>query len=378
MTRRGVRVLQLVTRLNIGGPARHALLIARLLGSEFPMTLAAGYPTPTEGEMSDPAVAVRRVPLVRPVRPADDVRALWAVRRLLVEERPALVATHMAKAGAVGRLTALSVRPRPRLVHTFHGHVFEGYFSPAARRAFLETERWLARTTDALVAVSSEVRDELLGLGIGRPEQYRVLPLGIDLEPFLAIDRPDGRLRAHLGIGPGTPLVGMVGRLVPIKDGDTMLAAIARLEHAHLAVVGDGEERDRLERKAASLGISARVHFVGWWDDVAGAMSDLDVVALSSRNEGTPSSLIEALAARRPVVATRVGGVASVVDDEETGSLVPAGDPDTLADRIDRLLRDPAHRRALGDRGRERVRQRFGIDRWISELRALYSELLSR
>ena len=327
--------------------------------------------------MSDPEVPIRRVSLVRPVRPRSDARAVWQVRRLITEQRTALVSTHMAKAGTIGRIAACSVRPRPRLVHTFHGHVLDGYFRPGVERAFVEMERVLARVTDAFVAVSTEVRDSLLELGVGRPEQYRVLPLGLDLEPFLAVDRPSGALRAHLGIGAQTPLVGMVGRLVPIKDGDTMLGAMAKLRDAHLVVVGDGDERARMERRAADLGVAGRVHFVGWWKDLPGAISDLDVVALSSRNEGTPSSLIEALAAGRPVVATRVGGVGSVVDDGVTGYLVPPGDSAALAGRLEQLLGDPDRRQAFGASGRARSRSRFSIDRLISELHELYEEVLA-
>lgn len=339
--------------------------------------LVAGIPTESEGEMTDPRVPLQRVPLVRPVRPATDARALFAVRRVLRAHRPAVLATHMAKAGTVGRLAALSLRPRPRLVHTFHGHVLDGYFRPRAERAFLEVERRLARRTDAFVAVSPEVRDSLLDLGVGRPEQYRVVPLGLDLDPFLAVGGPTGGLRAHIGLGAGTPLVGMIGRLVPIKDGVTMLDAIARLPDAHLAVVGDGEDRDRLVHHARARGIGERTHFVGWWPDVPAAVADVDVVALSSRNEGTPASLIEALAAERPVVATRVGGVSSVVDDGVTGFLVPAGDSDALARRIGQLLADPHLRRRFGTEGRARSRSRFGVDRLVAELRDLYREVLA-
>lgn len=370
------RVVRLVTRLNIGGPARQALFLSRALEPEFSTVLAAGLPGASEGELSDPAVAVARVPFVRPVDPRADARALLAARRLLQRERPALVHTHMAKAGAIGRLAAWSVRPRPRTVHTFDGHVLDGYFSRPVEQAFVAAERLLALGTDAIVAVSPQTRDTLLGLGIGRPEQFHVIPHGVDLEPFLRVTGPTGRLRRHLGIGPGTPLVGVVGRLVPIKEVGTVLEAAARLPGAHLAVIGDGEDRQALEAQAAGVGLGGRAHFLGWWDDIPGAMADLDVVALTSRNEGTPLSLIEASGAGRPVVASDVGGVRFVVDAGRSGFVVPHGDLGQLVSRISQLLGDPVLRQRMGEAGRRHVRDRFDNARMRADMARLYADLL--
>jgi glycosyltransferase involved in cell wall biosynthesis len=370
------RVMRLITRMNIGGPARHALLLTRGLEPHYQTILAAGKPAPTEGELTDPEVPVVRVPLVRPLQPAADAHAVATVRRLLAERRPALIHTHMAKAGAVGRLAAWSTRPRPRTVHTFHGHVLDGYFGPRARRAIIETERMLARRTDALVAVSPEIRDEVLAAGIGRPSQFHVIPVGLDLEAFLAVDQPSGRLRARLGLSTTTPLVGVIGRLVPIKDHATLLNAMSRLPEAHLAVIGDGELRATLEQRARELRLARRVHFTGWWEDMPSAVADLDVVALPSRNEGTPVALIEASAAARPVVATDVGGVRTVVVPGTTGLLAAPGDSAQLADSLRQLLNDPAARRRMGEAGREHVWRRFGHDRLLREVGELYADLL--
>lgn len=373
--RPGPGVVRLITRLNVGGPARQALLLTRELQDTFPTVLAAGRPSASEGEMSDPDVTVRHVPLVRPMHPPADMQALWAVRRLLLETRPAIVHTHMAKAGAVGRAVARSVSPRPRTVHTFHGHVLEGYFSASVQRVFVELERRLAGQTDALVAVSDEIRDALLDLRIGRPEQYRVIPLGFDLSSFTAVDEPTGVLRKSLGLDADVPLVGVIGRLVPIKDLGTAIAVVTRLPGVHLAFVGDGECRADLEEQVRQLGVADRVHFTGWWPDIAGALSDVDVVALTSRNEGTPVSLIEAAAAGRASVATRVGGVPLVVEDGVTGYLAGAGDVDGLATLIAKLLAEPETRRAMGRAGRRRALDRFGKDRLLADITALYSEL---
>jgi len=380
-------ILLLVTRLNVGGPARQALALAKAMPEHWPTVLAAGSPSAAEGELTFPDVPVVHVPLVRPINPAADLRALYAARKLLAASGARLVHTHMAKAGTVGRLAALSYRGtsqggsprRPRLVHTFHGHVLQGYFGAAQQRGFLELERLLARYTDVLVAVSPEVRDELVDLGIGRPAQYRVIDLGIDFGPLLAVGgpgAPSGRLRSALGLGADVPLIGVVGRLVPIKDHATLFSALAATPGAHLAVLGDGELRAGLEDLARALGIAQRTHFTGWWQDMPSALADLDVVALSSRNEGTPAAIIEALGAARPVVATDVGGVRHVVQDGETGWLCPSGDAEALAGLLARAITQPRVAARMAKEGRRRVTARFGQDRMVAEHVAIYAELL--
>jgi glycosyltransferase involved in cell wall biosynthesis len=371
--------VSLLTRLNVGGPAQQVLLLHRHLPPRLPAVLAAGRPPTQEGELSAQGLEVRHVPLVRPVRPVTDAAALAAVTRLLAATRPGVLHTHMAKAGAVGRLAAtlLPRRRRPRVVHTFHGHVLDGYFGAGRQRAFVELERWLARRSDLLVAVSEEVRDELLELRIGRPGQYEVIPLGIDLDRYEGL-RPTGALRRAVGVGPEVPLAGVLGRLVPVKDHATLLEALARLPRLHLAVLGDGERRHELTALARQLGVAERAHFTGWWQDVPGALGDLDVVVLSSRHEGTPVALIEALAAGRPVVATNVGGVPSVVEDGVTGWLCPPGDAEALAAALEGALADPAAARARAERGRERVVARFGVARMVADHVALYDGLLGR
>jgi glycosyltransferase involved in cell wall biosynthesis len=371
-------VVRLITRLNVGGPARQALLLTHHLADDFPTTLGAGRPTASEGELLDERVPVRRLPLVRPLRPVVDARAVVAVRRLLRETDARILHTHMAKAGTVGRTAARTLSPRPRTVHTFHGHVLDGYFSAPVRSAFVEIERRLARVTDVLVAISDEIRDELLDLGIGRPSQYRVIPLGFDLAPFFAVEGGRGELRARLGLAPDVPLVGIIGRLVPIKDHVTAFQAMARLPGVHLAVVGDGELRADLEARVRRMHLDRRVHFTGWMTDVASVVSDVDVVVLTSRNEGTPVSLIEAAACGRAAVATDVGGVRAVVEDGVNGYLARPGDAEQLAAFLDRVLRDVEGRRRMGEAGRARVRDRFSQERLLRDVRDLYGELSER
>lgn len=368
------KILRVITRLNIGGPSRQALSLATALRPEYETVLVAGRPGPHEGEMSEEGVAVVRAPLVREVSPRHDAQAFFQLRSLIKQWRPDVVHSHQAKAGAVARLAARG--SRSRTVHTFHGHVLDGYFSDRARTAFLSAERFLARRTDVLIAVSQEIQDALLDLGIGAEEQWRVVPLGFDLEPFLRIEGIDQGVRRQLGLNPEVPLVGVVGRLAPIKDHSTLFGAIARLDGVHLAVFGDGELRDELRREVSGLGLVERVHFMGWWTDVAAAMAGVDVVALTSRSEGTPVSLIEALASGRPVVATDVGGVRSVVVDGISGYLVAAGSVIDAADALQAILSDPQKGSEMGAAGRGFVAERFTQARLVADIQRLYSSLL--
>ncbi len=371
----------LLTRMNIGGPARQVLDIAREMQLVIPLGVAAGRTAPDEGEMTDAAVAVTGVPLVRPLSPVLDARALAACRSLLGRRRPGVLHTHMAKAGTLGRLAALSLAParRPRLVHTFHGHVLDGYFGRRQRDAFLGVERWLARFTDRFIAVSPQVRDELLGLGIGRPEQYEVIPLGLNLNMMLRVGPPGGTgpLRAALSMGPDVPLAICAARLVPIKDHATLLRALREVQGLNLALLGDGELRSSLQQLAHELGVGDRVHFMGWWSDMAGALGDADVVVLASRNEGTPVVLIEALAAARPVVATDVGGTSYVVQHGRTGRLCPPGDEGALAEALKQVLSDKAGAAAMAETGRSVVLERFSLGAALANHLRLYQDLLA-
>ncbi|MDA8296258.1 MAG: glycosyltransferase [Actinomycetota bacterium] len=277
----------------------------------------------------------------------------------------------------VGRLAALSVRPRPRIVHTYHGHVLQGYFGRAQQRTFLEIERALARVSDALIAVSPEIRDELVDLGVGRASQYHVIPVGLDLAPFVSAKATRHALRSRLCVGARTPVIAVVGRLVPIKDHETLFLALRELPGVHLAIIGDGELRTRLEGRAMALGIADRITFLGWITDLPDVVAEADVVVLASRNEGTPLAVIEAMAAGRPVVATDVGGIPHVVQHGESGLLCPPGHPGDLATAIRRLLDAPELGHQLASEGQRRVLQRFDVQRMVAVHQSLYGDLLA-
>ncbi|HEY7142416.1 MAG TPA: glycosyltransferase family 4 protein [Methylomirabilota bacterium] len=380
-----IRLLRVITRLNVGGPALHTtLLTERLFPDRYDSIVATGAVASDEADylalFGRPGDRVVRVPaLRREVHPAADVAALAALVRLMRRFRPHVVHTHTAKAGALGRLAARLTHV-PVVLHTYHGHVFDGYFGPRRARVFLSVERALARHTDCLIAVSNAVRRDLLALGVGRAEQFRVIPPGLDLDPLLGADAMRGALREELRIPPDATLVGIVARLVHIKAHEVFLGAAARVAReapgCRFIVIGDGERRAELEVLAARDGLATRAHFLGWRRDLPRIYADLDIVALTSRSEGSPVALIEAMAAGRPVVATRVGGVPDVVDDGVTGRLVPPGDAAAAAGAILELLSDPKRAQTIGQAARERVAPRFSVARLLTDLDELYRALL--
>lgn len=388
-------VVRIITRLNIGGPSIQATRLTGALDAYgFSTTLIHGRLGHGEGDMSyllaPGARALYVESLRRPLSPLADLRALWQLYGELKRARPAIVHTHMAKAGLLGRIAAAAYNltrggaPRARVIHTYHGHVLEGYFSPLMTGVFIALERVLARVSDAIVAISPAIERELRdGFRIGRAAQYRVVPLGFDLSGFAAIDdraRADARIR--LEVAANAEVVSTVGRLTAIKQHRLFLdaiAAAARTRPRLLALVaGDGELRDDLETYARQLGINDRVRFLGWRRDLPVIYGATDVFVLTSRNEGTPVALIEAMASGVPGVSTDVGGVKDVIDSSDVGARVADGDVAGLAAHIVRYLADPDLRRRTGQRGRAAVLDRYSLDRLVRDITALYRDLLAR
>jgi glycosyltransferase involved in cell wall biosynthesis len=385
-----VRVLRLIARLNMGGPALHVSYLTNGLADRgYETTLAAGSLARGESSMSFVAeelgVEVEAIPqLHREISPLYDPLTVARIVRLIQAVRPHILHTHTAKAGAVGRIAAAlagTARP-PIVVHTFHGHVLRGYFDPARTAFFRALERSLALKTTRLVAVSPEVRDDLVGLGVAPAEKFSVIRLGIDLERRLAAS-DDGRasLRRLFGVAADEFVVGWVGRMTAIKRVDDVLLAFRALRErgvaARLCLVGDGPDREAVEQLAHDLGVARHTLFAGYQRDVAPYYSFFDAFVLPSANEGTPVSAIESLASGRPVVATGVGGTPDVVEHGADGILVRVGDVDAIADALERLAQDPELRRRLGEHGRARVVPRYRVERLVDDVDALYRELLS-
>lgn len=388
-TRTGVeriRVLRIIARMNVGGPARQVTALAQGLdGDRFEHRVLVGVVGPGEVDfLQEQAldIGVRTITgLGRAVRPADDLRAYVSIIRELRAFRPHVVHTHTAKAGFLGRLAVLVSHPRrrgrPSLVHTFHGHLLKGYFPPRVTMAVTVLERWLARRTDLFVAVGARVRDELLAAGVGQRHQYRIVPPGI----AWSSPPPRATARAALGIDGGGPVVVFVGRLAPVKRPDRFVDMAGRVlrqvPSAMFVVVGGGELEQDLRAQVVAAGLDNSVRLLGWRSDVELAYAASDVVVLTSDNEGTPVSLIEAALAGRPVVTTDVGSVAEVVVDGETG-LVVEPDAAALAAAVVSLLVDDGIGRRFGAEARRRAEERFSAQRLVADTAKLYNELLGR
>jgi glycosyltransferase involved in cell wall biosynthesis len=383
-----IRVLRVIARLNMGGPAIHvANLSAGLQTRGYQTTLVAGSLARGEDSMAFLAerlgVSVVSVPEIqREVSAIHDLRSAVRVASLIREERPHILHTHTAKAGAIARAAAMlagDARP-PVVVHTFHGHVLKGYFGPTRTAFFRRVEQTLARTADVLVAVSPEVRDELVELGVAPREKFAVIRLGIPLEERLGDPTADADYRRLYGMPPDAFVVGWVGRMTGVKDTGAVLeiVRVAREQgvDAVLCMVGDGPDRVQLEQLAHELGIARSCYFVGYQEDIAGYYRLFDAFLLPSVNEGTPVSAIEALASGTPVVANRVGGVPDVVRDGVDGFLVEHGDVEGAGRKIATLAEDPKLRVKLGDAGRARVLQRYAVSRLVDDVDRLYRALL--
>ncbi|HEY8028013.1 MAG TPA: glycosyltransferase family 4 protein [Gaiellaceae bacterium] len=386
-----VKVLRVIARLNVGGPALHvAYLTAGLAERGYDTTLVAG--TIARGEESMAFVADAHnvhietlSELHREISPIRDLRAILRLAQLIRRERPTILHTHTAKAGAVGRIAALLARGArpPIVVHTFHGHVLRGYFGRVTTFGFRTLERWLARMTTSLVAVSPEVRDDLVALHVAPAMKFTVVRLGIDLGGRVDNDGAQRReTRRQMGLREDAFVVGWVGRMTAVKRTDFVVRALEKLVadgvDAYVLLVGDGPDREGLERYAHELGVIKRCLFLGYQEDVARFYDAIDVLVLPSINEGTPVSVIESLAARRPAVATRVGGVPDVVRDGIDGLLVDADDVEGLADRLAELAHDAPRRAAMGEAGRARVLERYAVGRLVDDIDRLYRDLLAK
>jgi len=407
------RVLRILNRFNLGGPTHNAAYLTRHLPREFETLLVGGSQEATEEGSHHILDALGVEPLVlkelqRDVAPWRDREAYRRIKRLIRDFKPDIVHTHAAKAGAVGRMAAADMGVKV-IVHTFHGHVFHSYFGPLRTAVYKRIERYLARRSSMIVAVSESQKGELVDEHrICEAEKVSVIPLGFDLSRFQEHqERKRGLFRRVYGVADDEVAVGIIGRLVPIKNHDLFLDMVARVERStgkrvRAFVVGDGEERDRLRARAGDLGLSiaegpvfnghgfghgvtgtpatssASITFTSWIKEVDVVYAGLDIVALTSLNEGTPVSLIEAQAANRPVVSTRVGGIESVVLSGRTALLAESGDARGLGEHLEQLVRDSGLRERMGSGGWAHVRDRFHFTRLVDDTVALYRSLLER
>ena len=414
-----MKILRIIARLNVGGPARHVVWLTQGLKPKgYETLLVAGVVPAGEDDMSYVAAAADVQPFTiaemsREISLKDAV-TIWKLFRLMRRERPDVVHTHTAKAGTVGRVAGLMYRwltpaalvGQPRrcsFVHTYHGHVFHSYYGPLKTRLFLGIERFLARSSsDRIIVVSEQQRREINEVfRVGRSEQFAVIPLGIDMSAYALWQSRQTRLRAELNAHDDQVLVGIVGRLTEIKNHDLFLQGAALLKKntaakVRFVIIGDGNLRGDLEKQAKSLGLSEDVSFLGTRNDPEDFYPALDIVALTSLNEGTPLTLIEAMANARPVIATSVGGVVDLLGDAirqdirpdarqddlgasyqlcERGISVASGDAEGFARGLARLITDRKLRTELGERGLEFVTKNYAKERLIRDVSELYREL---
>jgi glycosyltransferase involved in cell wall biosynthesis len=389
-----LKILRVIARLNMGGPARHVVLLNAGLDARGHHTLLVhGEVGAGEGSLEHLAdvhgLRRTRVAELGPrIRLWGDLRALLTLLRLVFREQPDVVHSHTAKAGALARLSAAAynaVRPRHRralVLHTFHGHVFQGYFGALGNALVRTAERVLGRLTDCVITISPGQKEDIVRrFTIAAENRVVVIPLGLDLATLAGLGDGPSPLRANLGIPDDGFVVGFVGRFVPVKAPQAIAAAFAAVAaavpNAWLLMVGDGPLRPEIEKSVQEMGLTSRVRLVGWTEDLAAVYGAIDVCVLASLNEGTPVALIEAMASGRMVVSPHVGGVPDLVRDGETGVLIPpgAGAADLAAAIVD-LARSPERRRIIGKAARREVMARFSHERLVDDVDRLYGQLL--
>jgi len=387
-------IARVIARLNVGGPATQAILMTEAFQKKgYRALLLSGEVSPGEGSMEYLArerglepITIRA--LSRKISYGADLKSLWRLIQIFRREQPLVVHTHTAKAGTLGRLAAWMTGV-PVCVHTFHGNVFSGYFPGGLTRAFLAIERLLARHTDCIIAVSESQRKELADTyRIAPREKIATISLGFDLERFLEINGHEGPLRAFAGCDSQAALVGWVGRMTAIKAPDLFVESAARIQRVsastRFVMVGDGELRAECESRIRQARLQDTMVLTGWKRNLGSVYADLDLLLLTSINEGTPLTLLEAMASGRPFIATDVGGVRDLMRGRarkeggwerfDNGVLVPR-DAGRLAEATQYLLQRPELRRQMGRAGREFVHTHYSHHRLATELEQLYLHL---
>lgn len=386
-----IKILRIIARLNIGGPAIQAIFLNKFFNNDpFQSKLIYGTLDKDEGDMKylpdyDEPSSIYVKELGRAISPIHDLMAFIRIFFIILRERPHLIHTHTAKAGTIGRLAGI-LSGVPVKIHTMHGHIFDGYFASKKTRFFQRIESVLAGFTDKLIVLSPALKNEIMDrLRIRDADKVAVIPLGIDSDLFLNADSFRGGFRKELGISEGTKLVGVVGRLVPIKNHRMFIDA-ARIVlketppgyDIKFLIIGDGEMREELIDYVRDNGVSDNFIFTGWRKDLNRIYTDLDVVVNCSVNEGTPVSLIEAMLSARPIVATDVGGTRDIIFDPNIGYLVKSGDKFGMALSIIKMLVNKSDAEKMGLEARKYARGIYRKERLAEDLKKLYKNLLNK
>jgi len=396
------RILRVLNRMIIGGPALNAAYLTRHMAPAFETMLVTGGRDDHEQDATHLTEALGIEPVVIPemkraINPAADRAAYLKMKALIRSFRPDIVHTHAAKSGAIGRLAADACKV-PVVVHTFHGHVFHSYFNKVQTNAFIRIERYLARRSSGIIAISALQKEELAHVyRICPEEKISIIPLGLDLNKFRedqAIKRKTFRERYQ--VDDDEIAIGIIGRIVPVKNHSLFVAAAAKVlaqagqagRRVRFLVIGDGDMRGQMELELQAAGIDYTYHpeaprratavCTSWQTEMDEVLAGIDIVALTSHNEGTPVSLIEAQAAGRPVVSTRVGGVADVMLADRSGFITEPGNADAMAAALLRLTGAPELCSTLGAAGRAYVMERYSYQRLVRDTAGYYERLLAR
>lgn len=392
------KIIRILNRLAVGGPVLNATYLTKHLAPDFQTLLLVGQKEGHE-KMADHLVEELGIEYItipemgRSLNPLNDYKAFKRIKDIILTFKPDIVHTHAAKPGALGRLAAAAANV-PAIVHTYHGHVFHSYFNSVKTGFFIKAERYLASKSHAIVAISNTQKDELANQFKIAPEnKFKVIPLGFNLDKFRE-DREEKRIsfRKEFDVKDDEIAIGIIGRLVPIKNHQLFLQSIHHVfqnttKRVKAFIIGDGESRSSLELLASKLGIqfstekdeshSHTLVFTSWRKDVDVILAGLDIVTLTSFNEGTPVSLIEAQAANKPIVSTRVGGIADVVIEGKTALLSNIDEGEAFCDNLLRMVEDERLRLRMGEGAGSHVFEKYSYQRLVKDMSDLYYELLA-
>ena len=392
-----IRVLRILNRFNLGGPTYNASLLTRYMPDEYETKLIGGPNLEDEGNSLHIPYNLGLKPeiipeLTRSLNVSKDLIALKKIKKIIKEFKPDIVHTHASKAGALGRRAASSMNV-PLIIHTYHGHVFDAYFNGLISRFYKQIERNLATKTHAVIALSDRQRNDLLiKHKVCKEEQVHIIPLGFELDKFqTGMEEKRKVFREKYDLEENEVAIGIIGRMVPIKNHLMFADAIKELKKIckkkfRIFIVGDGLTKPLLEQRFSEYDISftqqipngSLVHFTSWQKDIDRIVAGLDIVALTSLNEGTPVSLIEAQAANCPIVSTRVGGIEDIVIENDTALLSESEDDIAFAKNLKKLIESPYLRQKMAKNGCNYVKDRFDYKTMIANMHVLYQEMLSQ